>query len=109
MLIIIKQIIMKTPIENPASKKQLGWNQKPSRIKESVKGKRGNLEYDYEYFGTHEKGCLEGCVNDEWSFEAGLWFENFVLVDYDGVYQLSIRTIKKIRKMGFTVPREFED
>ena len=38
----------------------------------------------------------------------GLWFENGVLTDYDGVYQLRRFEIECIRLAEFTVPQEFE-
>jgi hypothetical protein len=37
----------------------------------------------------------------------GLWFENNSLVDYDGVFLLSKKTIAAIQKFGFDVPGEF--
>lgn len=38
----------------------------------------------------------------------GLWFEKKQLEDYDGVPELPKDVIKGIRKLGYTVPREFE-
>lgn len=39
----------------------------------------------------------------------GLWFDNKNrLVDADGTFAVPKDVIKGIRKMGFTVPREFE-
>lgn len=43
-------------------------------------------------------GCFE---HDDYGEGGGLWFEDDVLVDYDGVYELPLDVIEGIEKLGF--------
>lgn len=44
----------------------------------------------------------------EESYEIGIWCENGVLEDYDGLFSLPKQAIELLRAHGITVPGEFE-
>lgn len=38
---------------------------------------------------------------DEWYAEGGLWFEEKVLTDFDGVFALPVCIIEKLKELGY--------
>lgn len=46
---------------------------------------------------------------DEWYAEGGLWIENNVITDYDGVFSLPIAVINKLKEWGYDVSEIEED
>jgi hypothetical protein len=46
---------------------------------------------------------------DEWYAEGGLWIENNVVTNYDGVFSLPIAVINKLKEWGYDVSEIEED
>jgi hypothetical protein len=71
------------------------------------------LGTQYEVFTPCSKAENYTCIeviraNGDWAAEIGCWFESGSLVDYDGVYCLSMNAIKALRSAGWSVPRDIE-
>lgn len=94
------------------------WEAKFNSMISIERSSSANLEPVGELDSTMELWMEEGkaptgieWVVDDGEFveDIGLWFDNKILVDYDGVFSLPNEAIKLIRKAGFIVPKDFEN
>lgn len=64
----------------------------------------GSIEWYVEYLDA------DGAPNGDDDVEhIGVWFENKILTDYDGVFSLPKQAIQLLREVGIIVPSDFED
>jgi len=63
--------------------------------------------YTVEVSTEEQRGYFEHLIHGD-ERGGGLWFEDNVLTDYDGVAVLPKEVYTALREMGFVVPEEFE-
>jgi hypothetical protein len=57
----------------------------------------GIKDHTYGWFEYYD----EKTGGDEWHAEGGLWFENYKVTDYDGVFCLTQGVIELLKENGF--------
>ena len=63
--------------------------------------------YQVEVSTERQRGFFEHLIHGD-EVGGGLWFEDNVLIDYDGTIELPKEVFTALREMGLTVPEEFE-
>jgi len=63
--------------------------------------------YQVEVNTERQRGFFEHHIHGD-EVGGGLWFEDNVLIDYDGTFELPKEVFTALIEMGITVPEEFE-
>jgi hypothetical protein len=71
-----------------------------------VLAREDDVEMEYTVgINSEEYGWFEmydtATGGEAWHAEGGLWFENKVLTDYDGVFELAPAIIEKLEELGY--------